>query len=157
MENVLAFLVSMFVVVVFGLFSIFAIKNMYTSQYSFLQEEAVLAFRQLLENPGNYTKSPPTIGIATKDLPYTVNLTALSILKNMKYANWKGGLVSSEDDVRIILYNGTRYLILGANITRSRVAAVNGYAFCPPSRCLGSSFCCPSSGNITVKVVVTGD
>jgi hypothetical protein len=179
MEHIFAFLICMFIVVVFGLFSIFAVRNMYISQSSFLQEEAALALRQLLENPGNYTKSPPTVGIAMKDLPYTVNLTALDILRNMKYGDWKGCLVSSEDDVRIILYNGTEVtgtiilgnkvfcddhhpanckLVLGTNTTRSKVFALNGYAFCPPGSCLSDrSFCCPSSGNITVRVIIIGD
>jgi len=167
MENVLAFLVSMFVVVVFGLFSIFAIKNMYASQGSFLQNEAVLAFRQLLESPLNETKNPPTIGIAMYrkegDIiavhPYIVNMTAVwqlkkSVLKNEdSYEANKIGLVSKEDDFRVILYNGTTYIILGKNITRSKVVSMSGYAFCPP----GSDPFCPSNGNITVKVIVTGD
>jgi hypothetical protein len=169
MENVLAFLVSMFVVVVFGLFSIFAVKNMYASQGSFLRNEAVLAFRQLLESPLNETKNPPTIGIAMYrkegDIiavhPYIVNMTAVwrlkkSVLKNEdSYEANKTGLVSKEDDFRIILYNGTTYIILGKNITRSKVVSMSGYAFCP--KYPGSDPFCPSNGNITVKVIVTGD
>ncbi|RSN74000.1 hypothetical protein [Candidatus Methanodesulfokora washburnensis] len=167
MEHVFAFLVCMFIVVVFGLFSIFAVRSMYASQSSFLQEEAVLAFRQLLESPLNETKIPPTIGIAMYKRdgrtiavhPYMVNMTAVwqlkkSVLKNEdSYRANKIGLVSREDDFRIILYNGTTYIILGKNITRSKVASVRGYAFCPPK----SDPFCPSNGNITVKVVVTGD
>jgi hypothetical protein len=140
---------------------------MYASQSSFLQEEAVLAFRQLLESPLNETKIPPTIGIAMYKRdgrtiavhPYMVNMTAVwrlkrSVLKNEdSYEANKIGLVSREDDFRIILYNGTTYIILGKNITRSKVVSVRGYAFCPPK----SDPFCPSNGNITVKVVVTGD
>jgi hypothetical protein len=163
-EHIFAFLVCIFIVIVFGLFSIFAVRNMYVSQSSFLQDEAVLAFRQLLENPGNYSRRPPTIGIAIKDLPYSINITNLYILKSQTfksredYEKNKTGLVSPDVDIRIILYNGTKYITLGANITRSKVVSVKGYAFCPPGRCLPDfSFCCPPNGNITVQVVVTGD
>ncbi|MGC9103188.1 MAG: hypothetical protein ACP5JF_00035 [Candidatus Methanodesulfokora sp.] len=157
MEHVFAFLVCMFIVVVFGLFSIFAVRSMYTSQNTFLQEEAALALRQLLESPLNESKNPPTIGIAMENHPYMINMTAVQRLKNVvlkndaAYEANKTGLVSSEDDFRIILYNGTTYIILGKNMTRSRVASVVGYAYCPPT----NDFC--RKGNITVKVVVTGD
>jgi hypothetical protein len=184
-EHIFAFLVCMFIVIVFGLFSIFTVRNMYVSQSSFLQEEAVLALRQLLESPLNETKIPPTIGIAMKYHPYVINITAVQRLRDVvlrtaeDYNRNKTGLVSSEDDVRIILYNGTEVtgtiipgsrvfcddhypanckLVLGTNTTRSKVFALNGYAFCPPGSCLSDgSFCCPSSGNITVRVIVTGD
>ena len=159
MEHVLAFLICIFIVIVFGLFSVFAVRSMYVSQSSFLQEEAILALRQLLESPLNETKRPPTIGIAVKGHPYMINMTAVHRLKEAvlkterDYNANKTGLISGDDDFRIILYNGTNYIILGKNMTRSRVTSVNGYAFCPPE----SDPFCPPNGNVTVRVVVTGD
>ena len=168
MEHVFAFLVCMFIVVVFGLFSIFAIRNMYVSQSSFLQEEAILAFRQFLESPLNETKRPPTIGIAVEGHPYVINMSAVCRLKEAvlkterDYNANKTGLISSDDDFRIILYNGTNYIILGKNMTRSRIASVNGYAFClhnQPSdeKCRSYYQFCPPNGNVTVQVIATGD
>jgi len=158
MENVLAFLVCMFIVVVYGLFAVFAMRNMYSNENFYIQEEASRALRQLLESPLNDSKRPPTIGIAVKDHPYVINMTAVYRLKNVvfrsinDYNKNKTGLVSPEDDVRIILYNGTSYIVLGTNMTRGKVASASGYAFCPPA---SDPFC--RNGNITVKVVVTGD
>jgi hypothetical protein len=141
----------MFIVVVYGLFAVFFIRNTYSNENIFIQEEASMAFKQLLECPLNKSKSPPTVGIAIKDHPYVINMSSVHELEQ-NYNDWKPGLILPDDDVRIILYNGTKYIILGANITRSKVASVKGYAFCPPE---SDPFC--HNGNITVQVIVTGD
>ncbi len=133
MKQIIAFIVSTLILSIYGFYGIWQLRTLGAEISEGIEHKADLVVRQLLENPGNWSVSPPSIGLAYSEMgnagelvyPYVIDLNKLNLLLSLNYSMIKAGLSLTEFDVRIAFYyyNETSHsfppspnLIVGSNI-----------------------------------------
>jgi len=112
MKQIIAFIVSILILSVYGIYAVLQLKTLGTKVNEAVEHRADLVIRQLLENPGNWSVSPPSIGLAVSEegqagkfvYPYVIDVNKLSQLISLNYSTLRAGLSLGDYDVRIVFY-----------------------------------------------------
>jgi len=132
-KQIIAFIVSTLILSIYGFYGIWQLRTLGAEISEGIEHKADLVVRQLLENPGNWSVSPPSIGLAYSEMgnsgelvyPYVIDLNKLNLLLSLNYSMVKAGLSLTDYDVRIAFYfyNETSKsfppsptLIIGSNV-----------------------------------------
>ena len=112
MKQIIAFIVSTLILSIYGFYGIWQLRTLGAEISEGIEHKADLVVRQLLENPGNWSVSPPSIGLAYSEMgnsgelvyPYVIDLNKLNLLLSLNYSMVKAGLSLTDYDVRIAFY-----------------------------------------------------
>jgi len=112
LRKALVFLASMVPVLMFGGYAILYLRGQCVSNPAALESAVELATIQLFETPGDWSASPPVVGLALTEgsgnftliWPYVVDPTKLEGLSTLSYEDMRRSLVAAGLDVRIALY-----------------------------------------------------
>lgn len=112
MKQIIAFIVSTLILSVYGIYAVLQLKTLGTRTNEAIEHKVDLIVRQLLENPGNWSISPPSVGLAISEegesgkfvYSYIIDVNKLNQLTSLNYSTLKAGLSLGDYDVRIVFY-----------------------------------------------------
>jgi len=142
-------------VIIFGAYALSAVAAQSARSTKALESELILVSRKLFESPGDWSATPPDIGLALEDpsgsiWSFVVDPEKLANLSSLSYEEVKNLLGLEEVDVRISFYR--------LNATLSDLASGAPASFdADPSLVLGSKITKGLSAAGYVYVYLAGD
>jgi hypothetical protein len=132
-KQIIAFIIATLILSIYGFYGIWQLRTLGAELSEGIEHKADLVIRQLLENPGNWSVSPPSIGLAYSEMgssgelvyPYVIDTNKLNRLMSLNHSTIKAGLSLIDYDVRIVFYYynetsksfpSTPSLIIGSNV-----------------------------------------
>lgn len=112
MKQIIAFIVATLILSIYGFYGIWQLRTLGAKVSEGIEHKADVVTRQLLENPGNWSISPPSIGLAYSEVgnsgkliyPYVIDVNKLNMLVSLNYSTIKQGLSLIDQEVRILFY-----------------------------------------------------
>jgi len=112
MKQIIAFIISTLILSIYGFYAIWQLRALNSGSNEAVEHKTDLLVRQLLESPGNWSITPPSIGLAVSEesesgrfiYPYVIDVNKLKQLKQLNYTMIKTGLATGDYDVRISFY-----------------------------------------------------
>lgn len=112
MKQIIAFIISTLIVSIYGFYAIWQLRTLNSESNEAVEHKSDLLVRQLLESPGNWSISPPSIGLAVSEesdsghfiYPYVIDVNKLTQLETLNYSTIRAGLAVGDYDVRISFY-----------------------------------------------------
>lgn len=168
MRKAVVFIASLIPVIIFGAYALSAVAAQPVRDPRALESALVMVCRRLFENPGDWSASPPELGLALEDesgsvWSFVIDPGKLESLGSLSYQELKDLLGLEEIDVRISFYplnvtvdNMTSPgvhasfsedpdLVIGSRVTKGFSVAVSLYVYLagdssPPGGSLSEGF-----------------